>query len=207
MSTRMGAVSRAVSRTGGRITLMERLIRTDADSAMLVLRIALAVILFPHGAQHLLGWFGGYGFAGTHQWMTSLGFPGPLAALAIITEFFAPFALLAGAGGRMAALGVIGLMLGALSTHVSNGFFMNWFGAMPAGAEGYEYHLLVIAIAVAIAMRGSGAWSVDRALWSRAERSGVTSTRYSEQIMSGITPRLEGSRYGIEAEAEVGSGI
>ena len=140
-------------------------IRTDPDPAMLLLRVTVAVILFPHGAQHLLGWFGGYGFAGTHQWMTEiLGFPASLAALAILVEFFAPFALIAGIGGRIAALGVAGLMVGAASTHVAHGFFMNWFGALPAGAEGFEYHLLMIAMALAIVLRGSGAWSVDRVL-------------------------------------------
>lgn len=141
------------------------IIGTERDPAMLVLRVSLAGILFPHGAQHLLGWFGGYGFAATHAWMTAtLGFPGPLSTLAILTEFFAPFALVIGIGGRIAALGVVGLMAGAVSTHIMNGFFMNWFGALPAGAEGFEYHLLVLAIAVAIIVRGSGAWSLDREL-------------------------------------------
>lgn len=138
------------------------LIRTDEDYAVLLLRVSLALILFPHGAQHMLGWFGGYGFAGTYQWMTqSLGFPATLAALGIITEFVAPFALAAGIGSRIAALGVIGLMSGAVITHAEHGFFMNWFGGLPAGAEGYEYHLLVIAIALALVIRGSGAWSTD----------------------------------------------
>lgn len=151
------------------VSALERTIRTDHDVGLLVLRISLAVILFPHGAQHLLGWFGGYGFAGTYQWMTeTLGFPGFLAALAILTEFTAPFALAAGFLGRIASLGIIGLMVGAISTHLPNGFFMNWFGALPAGAEGYEYHLLVIAICVALVLRGSGAWSIDRVLSLRS---------------------------------------
>lgn len=169
MTTSTMAMRGATASAHDRAGLLDRLRETGADPALSVLRISLALILFPHGAQHMLGWFGGYGFAGTHQWMTeSLGFPGVLAALAIVTEFVAPFALLAGFFGRVAALGVIGLMLGALSTHVGHGFFMNWVGAMPAGAEGYEYHLLVIAIAVAILLRGSGAWSLDRAAWSRS---------------------------------------
>jgi putative oxidoreductase len=138
--------------------------RTDDDAGRAFLRIALGAILFPHGAQHLLGWFGGYGFAGTLGWMTSVGFPAPLAAVAIVVEFLAPIALIAGIGGRLAALGVVGLMLGAASTHVQHGFFMNWFGQMPAGAEGFEYHLLMIAMAIAIVIGGSGAWSVDRLL-------------------------------------------
>jgi putative oxidoreductase len=110
----------------------------------------------------MLGWLGGYGFKGTLGWMTgTLGFPAAFAVVALVTEIAAPIALLVGAGGRLAALGVIGLMLGALSTHVANGFFMNWFGTLPAGSEGFEYHILMIALAVVVAVRGSGAWSVD----------------------------------------------
>jgi putative oxidoreductase len=154
-----GSLARAVGIVAG----------TDGSRTQALLRWTLAAVLFPHGAQHALGWFGGYGFAGTHQWMTgTLGFPSGLAALAIVTELLAPLALLVGAGGRLAALGLVGLMLGALSTHVSNGFFMNWFGALPAGSEGFEYHILVIAIALAVVLRGSGAWSVDRVLARRS---------------------------------------
>jgi putative oxidoreductase len=106
--------------------LIDRVIDTPAHIGAAIARIALALAIFPHGAQHALGWFGGYGFTGTHTWMTkTLGFPAPLAALAITTELLAPFALLLGLGGRIAALGVVGIMLGAISTHASNGFFMN----------------------------------------------------------------------------------
>ena len=80
----------------------------------------------------------------------TLGFPAPLAVLALVTEITAPMALLLGVGGRVAALGVVGLMAGAISTHVGNGFFMNWFGSLPAGQEGFEYHLLVIALAATV---------------------------------------------------------
>jgi putative oxidoreductase len=151
--------------------MLGMLLHTDQDHAQTLLRVSLGAILFPHGAQHFLGWFGGYGFGGTLGWMTNdLGFPVPLAALAILTELFAPFALVLGLGSRLAALGIVGLMVGAASTHLQHGFFMNWFGALPAGAEGFEYHLLVIAIALAIALKGSGARSIDRALTTRAWR-------------------------------------
>jgi putative oxidoreductase len=146
-----------------------RLLRTTAQPGPALARLTLALVLFPHGAQHVLGWFGGYGFHGTLQWMTgTLGFPAPLAALALVTELVAPFALLAGLGGRVAALGIVGLMLGALSTHVANGFFMNWFGSLPAGQEGFEYHILALALAGTVALEGSGAWSLDRLLFARA---------------------------------------
>ena len=142
--------------------MLRSILRTRPDSAALVARVALGLILLPHGAQHLLGLFGGYGFAGTLGWMTgTLGFPAPLAAVAILSEFVAPILLIIGLGGRAGALAVIGIMLGALSTHVSNGFFMNWFGQLGAGQEGFEYHLVVIALAAVVLLTGSGRWSID----------------------------------------------
>ena len=145
--------------------LLRRLLVTEGDPAAALARLSLAGLIFPHGAQHALGWFGGYGFSGTHGWMTkTLGFPAAAAALAILTELVAPLALAIGFGGRLAALGMVGIMLGAISTHVSNGFFMNWFGALPAGQEGFEYHLAVIALAAVVMLKGSGALSADRVL-------------------------------------------
>ncbi len=149
-------------------TRLRDLLRTDASYSQALLRITLGAVMFPHGAQHALGWFGGYGFGGTLGWMTgTLGFPAPLAALAIVTELLGSIALVLGLGGRIAALGIAGLMIGATSTHASNGFFMNWFGTLPAGAEGYEYHLLAIALAIAVAVNGAGAFSIDRLLSRR----------------------------------------
>jgi putative oxidoreductase len=135
---------------------------TQAQPAMTLLRIALGAIMFPHGAQHALGWFGGYGFKGTLDWMVSVGFPAPLAALAIITELLAPIALVLGIATRVAAVGVAGIMAGAILTHIPNGFFMNWVGSMPAGKEGFEYHLLVVVMSAVLIIQGSGALSVDR---------------------------------------------
>jgi len=149
--------------------MLPRTFATHPGSASLVARLALGLVMFPHGAQHALGLFGGYGFRGTLGWMTgTLGFPTALAALAIVVELVAPFALLAGLGARLAALGIIGLMLGAITTHASNGFFMNWFGALPAGKEGFEYHLIAIALAVVVLLEGSGVLSVERLLQRRA---------------------------------------
>jgi putative oxidoreductase len=145
--------------------MLRRLLATTPDPALLVARLVLGTVIFPHGAQHALGWFGGYGFGGTLEWMTgTLGFPAVLAAPAIVVELLAPLALIVGLGGRLAALGIAGIMVGAASTHLGNGFFMNWFGSLPAGAEGFEYHLLAGALALVIALSGSGAWSLDRLL-------------------------------------------
>ena len=143
--------------------MIRTLIATPRDTAPLAARLILGLVMFPHGAQHALGWFGGYGFGGTLGWMTgTLGFPAPLAALAIVVELVAPVLLVLGLGGRVAAAGIFALMLGAASTHVANGFFMNWFGAAKPGVEGYEYHLLAMALAAVVAIRGSGAFSLDR---------------------------------------------
>lgn len=160
-------ISPALSTTSAP-TLRTRILATTRDPAVTVARLALAGILLPHGLQHALGLLGGYGFSGTLAWMTkTLGFPAPLAALAIVTELVAPITLLVGIGARVAATGLFGLMLGALSTHVANGFFMNWFGKLPAGNEGFEYHLLAMALATLVILKGAGALSLDRRLSRR----------------------------------------
>ena len=142
-----------------------RPLATTPSRGALVARAGLAALLFPHGAQHALGWLGGYGFGGTHNWMTgTLGFPGWAATLAIVTELVAPFALLLGLAGRVAALGVVGLMLGALSTHAPNGFFMNWSGSQ--AGEGFEYHLLALALVGVLLLQGAGRLSLDRRWFS-----------------------------------------
>jgi putative oxidoreductase len=146
-------------------TLRDKVLATDRAPAPLVARVALALILFPHGAQHAFGWFGGYGFSGTLGWMTSaLGFPAPLAALGIVTELLAPLALLVGLGGRLAAGLLFVHMAFAASIHLKYGFFMNWFGALKTGEEGFEYHLLAMALAAVVVLAGSGALSVDARL-------------------------------------------
>ena len=164
--------------------MLRTLISTKSDSAGLIGRVVLGAVMFPHAGQHALGWFGGYGFSGTLTWMTdTLGFPAPLAALAIVTEFVAPFALVLGLGGRLAALGIFGLMVGAASTHVPNGFFMNWLGNLPAGTEGFEYHLLALALSAIVAVKGSGALSIDR-LITRSDATATATPLRREQTAS-----------------------
>jgi putative oxidoreductase len=158
--------------------MLRTLLTTRPAPAPLVARLVLGLVMLPHGAQHALGWFGGYGFRGTLAWMSdTLGFPAPLAAVAIATELAAPVALVLGAGGRLAAAGIFGLMLGAASTHLPNGFFMNWVGALPAGTEGFEYHLIAIALSAVVAIEGSGALSVDGALARRLAPRPAASSR------------------------------
>jgi putative oxidoreductase len=136
---------------------------TSNDVALTTLRVVLGVVFFAHGAQKMLGWFGGYGFHGTVGFFTHMGMPAPLAVLIICTEFFGGLGLLAGLLTRIAALGIFGLMIGAIfMVHLQNGFFMNWMGTQKG--EGFEYHLLVLAIAAALLLRGAGAFSLDRSL-------------------------------------------
>jgi putative oxidoreductase len=124
----------------------------------------LGVILFPHGAQKLLGWFGGYGFNGTMGFLTgAVGLPWILALLVILIEFFGAIALIFGFATRIVAVGIISLFTGiVLTSHIQNGFFMNW--SSNTKGEGYEFHLLIIGIAIALLFSGAGKWSVDYAI-------------------------------------------
>jgi putative oxidoreductase len=143
--------------------MVHTLLQTQADWAGLVLRLVLAAVIFPHGAQKVLGWFGGHGYAGTMQYFTKqVGLPVPVATLGIMAEFAGPIALVLGFGTRLAALLIAAVMVGAIfKVHKSVGFFMNWFGQRKSGEEGFEYHLLVIAICVALMITGAGAFSLD----------------------------------------------
>jgi putative oxidoreductase len=146
-------------------SLIHWITATDASATQALLRVTLALVLLPHGLQHLFGVLGGYGFAATVKWMSgTLGIPAPLAAAGILLEFIGPLLLLAGIGSRLVGLALAAFMTVAGSTHVANGFFMNWLGNLPAGVEGFEYHLLAVAIGIAIAVNGGGSYSVDRAL-------------------------------------------
>jgi putative oxidoreductase len=141
--------------------MIKKLLETNDDIAGFVLRVLLGVVMFPHGAQKLLGWFGGYGFSGTMGFFTGkLGIPAVFAFLVIMSEFFGSLALIAGAITRLAAFGVGCVMLGAtLMVHLPHGFFMNWAGKQQG--EGFEFHLLAMAIAVALMIIGGGRWSID----------------------------------------------
>ena len=144
--------------------MFRKLITTDDNPATLILRLVLGVVFFAHGAQKLLGWFGGPGFSGTMGMFTGyLHIPAPLAFLAIAAEFFGGLGLILGFLTRIAAFGIAVNMLVAIATvHHSYGFFMNWAGTQKG--EGFEYHLLVLAITTYLIIRGAGAFSVDRAI-------------------------------------------
>jgi putative oxidoreductase len=147
--------------------------KTDESWAPVVLRVMLAAVMFPHGAQKLLGWFGGHGFEGTLGFFThQMGLPWIVAFLVIIGESLGSLALAAGLLTRFTAASFIVIMIGAIVTsHLPHGFFMNWFGQQQG--EGFEYHLLVIGMSAALVLTGAGAWSLDRVIarWFGAERN------------------------------------
>jgi len=146
---------------------MKALFQTDDGWAGLILRLTLGFVMFPHGAQKLLGWFGGFGFDGTMGFFTQkMGLPWLIALLIIFGESFGSLALLAGLLTRFTAASLAVIMFGAITlVHFPHGFFMNWFGQQKG--EGFEYHLLVIGIAAALLVTGGGKWSIDRELADR----------------------------------------
>jgi putative oxidoreductase len=145
------------------------LFATNGGWTAFVLRLVLGVVMFAHGAQKVLGWFGGTTFVVTLNMFTQkMHMPLPLALLVIAAEFLGGLGLIVGLLTRIAAFGILCDMVGAIAlVHWHNGLFMNWFGKQ--AGEGFEYHLLVIAICIALIVRGGGALSLDRALAGEPE--------------------------------------
>lgn len=146
------------------LSMFRKLLATDDNAGTTILRLVLGAIFFAHGAQKMLGWFGGYGFTGTMGFFTNImHIPALFAFLAIAAEFFGGLGLVLGLVTRIAALGIFSNMIVAIAmVHHQFGFFMNWTGTQKG--EGYEYHLLVLAVAVFLIIRGAGAYSIDRLL-------------------------------------------
>ena len=143
---------------------MRKILSTSNDFTLTIVRLVLGVVFFIHGAQKMLGWFGGFGFSGTMGFFTQqLHVPAPFAFLAICAEFFGGLGLLVGLLSRVAAFGILcNMVVAVLTVHIHNGFFMNWTGKQKG--EGYEYHLLAIALLLVVMIKGAGAFSIDGAL-------------------------------------------
>ncbi len=154
--------------------MLKKFFATKPEFAMLYLRILLAAVMFPHGAQKTLGWFGGHGFSATMQSFTEqMHIPAVFAFLAITAEFFGSLALALGLVTRLAAFGIgTTIAVAALMVHASNGFFMNWSGQQKG--EGFEYHLLVVAIALALMFKGGGRWALDSLIAERLTKNART---------------------------------
>lgn len=144
-------------------SLLQTIVATGDTFAATALRLALGIMILPHGLQKTLGWLGGYGFKGTMGYLTgTVGAPWIFAFLAIMAESVGAVMLITGFGTRVAALGLAGVMLVAAWQHRANGFFMNWTGAQKG--EGIEFHLLALGMVVALLILGGGKWSLDSVL-------------------------------------------
>jgi|SRR4051812_35970748 putative oxidoreductase len=144
--------------------MLRKLTATDPAISTAILRFVLGLVFFAHGAQKMLGWFGGYGFSGTMGFFTgSLHIPAVFAFLAIAAEFFGGLGLMLGLLTRVAAFGIgVNMLVAIAMVHSRFGFFMNWGGTQKG--EGFEYHLLVLAMVVFLIIEGAGAASIDRKL-------------------------------------------
>jgi len=143
---------------------MKTLLKTESDMSVTIARLALGVVFFAHGSQKVLGWFGGYGFHGTMQFFTQqMGIPVVFAFLDIAAEFLGGIGLILGCLTRIAAFGIACVMLVAIfMVHHNFGFFINWAGNQKG--EGFEYHILALAITILLMVKGGGALSVDGAI-------------------------------------------
>jgi putative oxidoreductase len=142
--------------------MLKKIVNTDASNWVLtVLRVTAGIVMFPHGAQKVLGWFGGGGFTGTMGFFTEqLGIPAFFAFLAIAAEFAGSLGLITGLLTRVAAFGVaVTMLVAAAMVHLNHGFFMNWMGSQ--SGEGFEYHILILGLLIPIIVKGAGAWSID----------------------------------------------
>ncbi|MBX3208534.1 MAG: DoxX family protein [Labilithrix sp.] len=157
-------------------SLLQSVIATDDRLAPAIARLTLGLVILPHALQKVLGWFGGPGLSGAYTtFTTQLGIPGPLAFLAIVAELLGSVGLVLGVLTRASAAAIVAVMLGAIAiVHLPNGFFMNWSGHK--AGEGFEYHLLAIALGVVCLLEGGGRASVDRALmrWRPANGGSVS---------------------------------
>ncbi len=140
---------------------MTKIFNTDENWSQLVTRLTLGSVLFPHGAQKMLGLFGGYGFSATIEaFTTQMQLPWIIAFLTILIEFLGAILLIVGFASRVWSLAIAFLFMGIIfTTQIEHGFFMNWFGAQKG--EGYEFSLLIIGLSISTLLNGSGKLSID----------------------------------------------
>lgn len=137
--------------------------RTGRSPALLFIRLALGVVMFAHGAQKVLGWYGGPGFQKTIEIFSGMGYAPWMTVVLMFIELAGSLGLVFGLLTRLSALGMtITISVCAYSNHLQNGFFMNWFGQQ--AGEGFEYHILVLGITLALMISGGGLLSMDRVI-------------------------------------------
>jgi putative oxidoreductase len=164
------------------MNMIKRLFVTDSESASaLILRVGLGSVIFAHGAQKLFGWFGGYGFDATMNFLTNDGhLPWLIAFLVIAFESIGAISLVIGFCTRIMAFGIAAIMIGAIAlVHWNNGFFMDWMGTM--NTEGFEYHLLALTLSLGLMVTGGGMWSID-SLFNRKDWSVSDDDKYKVEV-------------------------
>ncbi len=144
------------------MNMLKKIVSTENTWTLTIARVVLGLVMLPHGLQKSLGLFGGHGWEGTMGFLTgTMGLPYIIAALTILAESLGALGLIVGAFSRVAALGILSVMLGAVVTvHSHVGFFMDWDGK--GGGEGFEYHLLAMGLALIVLIAGGGKLSLDR---------------------------------------------
>lgn len=152
--------------------MLKLLAATDNSPAQFLIRLALGVVIFPHGMQKVFGWFGGPGYGATVTAFSAMGFPLWAIMLLMVSEVFGSLLLVLGLFTRVWALAIGAAIAVCLKiNHLQYGFFMNWFGQQQG--EGYEYHILVLGIALALVVRGGGMLSLDRIFARDRRRGGI----------------------------------
>ena len=140
--------------------------KTTDSIAPVFLRLFTAIVIFPHGAQKLLGWFGGFGFEGSMNYFTgTVDLPWVVGFAVIIIEFFGSLFLLLGFATRFWSLAVASVMTGVILTNFTSYFFMNWFGTQKT--EGMEFFLLAIGMSLSLLVSGAGRFSIDALISKR----------------------------------------
>jgi putative oxidoreductase len=132
---------------------------------LLIVRLVIGLLFVGHGAQKLFGWFGGYGPKGTGGWMESIGIkPGvAMAVMAGLMELIGGLLFAAGLFTPVAAVLIALTMLVAIfKVHGPNGIW--------ATSNGYEYPLVLLAVAVGVALTGAGAYSLDALMYIKQRK-------------------------------------
>jgi putative oxidoreductase len=145
--------------------------------SLLIMRLALGGVIFAHGAQKLLGWFGGYGFEGTMGYFTGTqGLPYIVGLLVILGESLGAIALALGLFTRFMATSIFVIMVGAMILdHGQYGFFMDWFGSKKG--EGIEFDILTFGLAIPLVINGAGVFSLDAVLRKKGIQYSVIGIR------------------------------
>jgi putative oxidoreductase len=150
--------------------ILFKILETNPSTSPLVARIALGLVMLPHGAQKILGIWGGHGLGPTmesfYHWF---GIPFFTTFLVASAEFFGSIALILGLMSRFSASSIIAVMLGAIYFVTGNHFFMNWYSE-PGRGEGFEFHILAIALGLIVVISGAGKYSIDGMLVNKFKK-------------------------------------